>query len=563
MVESSSENYITANSELRILNGPPFLTEFYADLYKIRVTSVSNYSYADLTGEGYIVINGNQDQAFVTFNNVSLTNIAGSWYLNEGTVQGAFPSNYQLISINTGNSGKQITFHPDSVRATKNEGIQSKGHFEWVISDITEKNDTISSNNEWTDYSYYYVTSITDINKTKTIKKLQGLPIDYQLKILDNSYFKILKNIDHSLFFGEINDGTQSVSLPFEISQNDSLQHLELSSNGNISILQDDSLAIAFNIKSGVVDFTADTSLNNINTWKGIQFDSIETVFSRDLDFHSPSFTFIKKHIDTLGIQIQLSNNNILPCKFKGYPSTIDSLNLNVKNSLLDSTNLISGTIDVPYISNDNLFNYNFEITQNNVSETINNLPNDFEFDAFNAKFKTFSISPDNNLIYGEIDHINNTIKLLVDTTTNLNPISNYFTVSGVTVVNIVNNTNQIRGETLNDYSLTSSNSFKVYSSDSSITKIYSVTISSLTSVINQNTIKPIKVFPNPIIDNVTINIYETYNQLDIRIFNSLGQLKLQSNKEKIKMSHLESGLYYIYINIDTEKTIIQKVKKR
>lgn len=562
MVESISEDYVTATSELRVFNGPVFLSSFYVEQYIIRVSSVSNYDFSNLSGEGYVVINDNQDEAIVSFNNISLTSVAGRKYLNSGEVLGEFPSNFRKIPINTGNSNKNINYLADSVKFTRESGLESKGQFEWIISGIAKENDTVYSEKNWTIYNNYDISGLINIQEEKTIKELNNLPLDYELKILQGSHFKIINNNDESEFLGEINNGDQSVNLTFTLSKNDSIKYFDLNTNGNISVLQDDSLAIDFNIKRGYVDFSNNISFSNTNQWKGIELDSIETVFSKNLNFTKPNFTFNKKHIDSLGVQISLVNTTKDTCKFKGYPSTIDSLKFNVKNSLIETNNYISGIIDVPYISNDSLFNYNYSINENDVIENINQKPNNFEFDAFNAKIKNFNISHNSNIYYGEINHSNNSITLMIDSS--LSNISSSFNISGVAVDDMNTGKNQLRNKTLNNYNLNSTKFLNVYSSDSSIISTYSLSVLlNNTTSIEEVTMNQINIYPNPTSDLISIDINQRYNKIEIKLINLNGQVQMKSETNKIDISLLNSGIYYLYITLDNNKTIIQKIIKK
>jgi hypothetical protein len=84
----------------------------------------------------------------------------------------------------------------------------------------------------------------------------------------------------------------------------------------------------------------------------------------------------------------------------------------------------------------------------------------------------------------------------------------------------------------------------------------------SLTIDISEITTKKlVAVFPNPANDFVSID-FEGHNNYSLKIFNELGEIVFQqiqfSNKEKIDLSALNTGIYFIMIdNIFKDKLII------
>jgi aminopeptidase N len=61
-----------------------------------------------------------------------------------------------------------------------------------------------------------------------------------------------------------------------------------------------------------------------------------------------------------------------------------------------------------------------------------------------------------------------------------------------------------------------------------------------------------IAVYPNPVTDLLTIQLPTDITILNVNLYNNLGQLVLQNNKNQFSISGLSSGVYYI--NIETSK---------
>ncbi len=66
---------------------------------------------------------------------------------------------------------------------------------------------------------------------------------------------------------------------------------------------------------------------------------------------------------------------------------------------------------------------------------------------------------------------------------------------------------------------------------------------------------KAIKVYPNPAINNITIDLFDMEN-VDVEVYSALGQLvtsfKNQSNKVNISLDSINSGIYYISVRKDS-----------
>jgi hypothetical protein len=73
-----------------------------------------------------------------------------------------------------------------------------------------------------------------------------------------------------------------------------------------------------------------------------------------------------------------------------------------------------------------------------------------------------------------------------------------------------------------------------------------------------------VSIFPNPIIDFMTISANENINS--IAVFNVLGQLvfekKVNAKEEKIDLTALTSGNYIVKINSETSSKVLKIIKQ-
>lgn len=67
--------------------------------------------------------------------------------------------------------------------------------------------------------------------------------------------------------------------------------------------------------------------------------------------------------------------------------------------------------------------------------------------------------------------------------------------------------------------------------------------------------------FPNPVTDIATITSSDKVN--NVLVYNTLGQVVLQSNSNEINFSSLESGIYIVKAQLEGDKTITRKVVKK
>ena len=126
-----------------------------------------------------------------------------------------------------------------------------------------------------------------------------------------------------------------------------------------------------------------------------------------------------------------------------------------------------------------------------------------------------------------------------------------------------------ISGETNQSFTATANGSYAVIITDtdcgiSDTSNCFEVNTLSVTPFENPLSIK---VYPNPVIDNVNITLDRAYQNINIEVYSMLGQLintitKTNSQDCNINLSDLPSGNYILRINAEgstLSKTIIKK----
>lgn len=79
--------------------------------------------------------------------------------------------------------------------------------------------------------------------------------------------------------------------------------------------------------------------------------------------------------------------------------------------------------------------------------------------------------------------------------------------------------------------------------------------------------IPEIMVYPNPVIDKVTLSNIDSFGKINARIYDMNGKLlisKTLSDKKEIDLSHLKSGVYFMHLlNASNEIITTKKLMKK
>jgi hypothetical protein len=77
----------------------------------------------------------------------------------------------------------------------------------------------------------------------------------------------------------------------------------------------------------------------------------------------------------------------------------------------------------------------------------------------------------------------------------------------------------------------------------------------------------PVTIYPNPVVDVVTIDLDKTYKYISIKLFNTLGKELMSlnetsKNKISIDIENLKSGAYFLMVILDDHKSMLKLIKK-
>jgi len=174
------------------------------------------------------------------------------------------------------------------------------------------------------------------------------------------------------------------------------------------------------------------------------------------------------------------------------------------------------------------------------------------------ADFLHYELITEIDTIIGELNNVDKTINVKVPFGTDLSNCGSLFVAESNSEV-YINDIEQISGENTNNFS--QEVYYTIFAENSDIQNMWTVTVEESSEIIdNQN---DIRIYPNPasnfiFIDNNNIND-------KIEIFDNKGILVLSKNiiDNKLNISNLENGIYYIKIkkedNFFVEKLIIKK----
>jgi hypothetical protein len=175
-----------AQSEIRVLTGPPVIPYFYAGNHEVTIIKTENSDLTHLTGEGEVQITASKQKHRVKFSNIHVVNNSGMPVLYSGAIVNRL-ENFANIALNpsTEENGKS-TFVADSFRLSR-EGLELKGVIEWsypFASDSEEK-PVVRTQPKWYNYNDYTVNGTGFINSQSDFKLLD--PVNFRMKLNETS----------------------------------------------------------------------------------------------------------------------------------------------------------------------------------------------------------------------------------------------------------------------------------------------------------------------------------------------------------------------------------------
>ncbi len=130
------------------------------------------------------------------------------------------------------------------------------------------------------------------------------------------------------------------------------------------------------------------------------------------------------------------------------------------------------------------------------------------------------------------------------------------------------NNSNApIDGETNQSFTATNNGSYAVIITAVNCEETSSCYDVTTLSVDSKDSLTDLKLFPNPVVDVLTIKLNSSYDTVNVQVYSLLGQLVktaviTKSKESKLNLSDLQSGTYMIRINADGKTNSSLIVKK-
>ncbi len=162
--------------------------------------------------------------------------------------------------------------------------------------------------------------------------------------------------------------------------------------------------------------------------------------------------------------------------------------------------------------------------------------------------FLFYALNSDNDSITGTIDTGNKTINLTFPDNSDLTQLRAFFVAESNSTVKI-NGTEQISGETVNDFSQ-GALIYDITSEDGNTEQwTINVTTSSTDEIFNN----AVSIFPNPVKNDFFIDFKDVkINNAEVKIYDTNGKLikvrKIKNNTELIDISDFTEGIYFLKI---------------
>ncbi len=374
-VEAFTGDQKIAESDVNVFSGPPFLEEFYADMYRVEVTKLFGKDLNNLSGEGRIQVAQDGREVNITFENIGLVNIAGRYYLNTGIITSDFDEPIPIsLTPEMGQTGT-TTAILDGLKLSKDQGFQVRATLEWDLYLPTiDGSNTVQFASAWFNYPFYEMSGVTSLKEDYTFNLLEPLNFDFELS--DQSTFIVRSNVVESIFNGQVtlpenvlSRTDQRVSYPFN-NQKDLYYIQENNRTGTDKILAYQALNTTLTPTSYTFDFSDTQSpyASNDPYWKGFFPGSYVLGMEKKQDYYATlnfdaDLTYAMQqveggpnvfNVDAKGLNLKVDNFKLdggeEGVKYNTFPSNLYDFNLNIVNSEFED-GAFHGGMKVPVLS--------------------------------------------------------------------------------------------------------------------------------------------------------------------------------------------------------------------
>lgn len=390
-VRANSSSQLVAESPIYTFLGPPLVDGFYVNNHFVEVLNLTTSDLSNLSGTGRVKVNvDGTETALMTFENISLINLGGVFFMNNGYLEGEVESSDSIdialspIILENGNATASFK----KVRLSAHFDLDVQARVAWDFPLVINATDPAkwTSGLSWYDYTGYQLNGNSSGAKAYNYALLDPYGFTFiidsttSIAIYSNSYGINLNGKVQAPSFVEGVSGVPKVTYlfadqnqPFYIQDNKAHYANHLTPIGEM------------NVKIKPVTYTIDLSnslsppkFQNNGSWMGIYINSYELNFSTTgnsldaLQFSADIEKLVqltpqdssRAWITTNGLSF-LANENFTSNQailYNTFPGQMEKVRMEVENSALTNSYL-EGSIKIPFLSTTQNFGFTVPMT--------------------------------------------------------------------------------------------------------------------------------------------------------------------------------------------------------
>ena len=373
-VKAYTQGVEIAASNVQTFETSPLISEIHAGKHIIAVTTLQDgATFANLTGEGTLVLDADSNRYEVAFANLGVKLYSGRMILEDGTITYELPDEFKDIPLSPKETRNgEATFYPEKIQLDK-YALQIYGQARWQIPFLLTEGSRqeVITAKTWVNYDALRLNGKIPLNAGNYFR-LQD-PYDFRILLReDESDLLISNNTFQQRFFGffilpEAVDGNKVDSVSFSFRNFDQLFYNRIEENANNGVSL--SANANFHLIPGITvidleDSQSPGTKSSDQLWKGAYFEEYEMVLKDKFDDNHLVFPNTINHsvvqgqstgyaaeVSTNGLQLEMtqsydSSNRVAFNTFGGHLRKI-AFSI-VDNSI--EKGLFEASINVPFV---------------------------------------------------------------------------------------------------------------------------------------------------------------------------------------------------------------------
>ncbi|MEP1093929.1 MAG: hypothetical protein ABJG78_02400 [Cyclobacteriaceae bacterium] len=387
-VKAYSSNIEVASSQPSILNSSPKISSFFAGSQQVKIITLANEDFNNLSGKGLLKLEQDGAEYEVTFSGLRLKVVAGKLILDNGEINYRLPERFSdiLLIPDVDKNGEAI-FHPSRIRLDKRK-LEIFGQVNWGFH-LPKKDGEpiiISSDSLWMNYDVLKLNGPAKLHANNRFELLE--PYDFQLNLSEESDFYITNNFYKQRFSGQVVMPSNVASgtgkeVAYSFSKWSQLFYNTLNldlKNDPVSLTRNTNISLI--PETAVLDFSFEESsgaLGNDAEWVGLNYEKYAIQYESKLDpdqlelpetlthdYTQTTSSEQKGWITNGGLQFEINRrfdeDGDGIAFFNEFRGSLKELKLLIEDSEV-SEGHVKGFIRIPVVSEDERFFYTLPVT--------------------------------------------------------------------------------------------------------------------------------------------------------------------------------------------------------